>query len=197
MAPGGEEGSAPRRGGPRPDRRSDAAVDRVWFIEIYETNVNLIYRYLVRRSGPDIAEDLTAQTFMEAWRTRDRYDPDRGSVSAWLHGIAVNLMRHHWRAERRRLAAYARTVPDPDPVPTDGAVVDQVAAQQQWTDVAAAMAQLSGPDRDILTLACWQDLSYGEIAAALTLPIGTVRSRLHRARARLASAMAEDPEPGG
>lgn len=178
-------------GGGETGRPIDVPRDRTWFVEVYETNVNGIYRYLSRRLGSDIAEDLTAQTFMEAWRTRERYDPVRGSVPAWLHGIAVNLMRHHWRAERRKLAAYARATLDAPTATDESTIVSRIAAEQQWPEVASALAQLSGSDRDILTLACWQELSYGEIAAALVLPVGTVRSRLHRARARLTSVLAE------
>ncbi|MGH2392147.1 MAG: RNA polymerase sigma factor, partial [Candidatus Limnocylindria bacterium] len=102
-----------------------------------------------------------------------------------LYGIATNILRRHARTEVRRLRAYGR-VPRPGAAEIDGdALASRLDAQQAAAVIGDALAQLAEAERTVLLLIAWADLSYEETAVALDLPIGTVRSRLHRARARL------------
>jgi RNA polymerase sigma factor (sigma-70 family) len=105
-------------------------------------------------------------------------------VRPWLYGIAANLVRHHWRKERRMLRAYSRTGVDPVLSPDDEAD-DRIEAQARRRELSAALAELRPQEREILLLHAWAGLTDREIAAALSLPLGTVKSRLHRTRERL------------
>jgi RNA polymerase sigma-70 factor, ECF subfamily len=153
------------------------------FEEAFEADFASLHRYLRRRVGPSAADDLAAQTFATAFTEWNRFDPSR-PLRPWLYGIAANLVRHYWRAERRMLRAYART--GVDPVMTDdGETVERVDADAQRRTLAAALAELPPRDRELLLLHAWAELSDSQIAAALSLPVGTVKSRLHRIRQRL------------
>jgi RNA polymerase sigma factor (sigma-70 family) len=155
------------------------------FGEIFERHYDDIYAFVARRVGPDIGGDLAAETFTRAFAVRRRFRPEQSeSARPWLFGIATNLVRHHHRAEVRKLRAYARTGVDPvlDDVPDAERRVDASAAAR---DLADALASLRSGERDVLLLFSWADLSYAEIAEALGTEVGTVRSRLSRTRARL------------
>jgi RNA polymerase sigma-70 factor (ECF subfamily) len=129
-----------------------------------------------------LADDLAAQTFTEAFAQRARYDARWPDARPWLYGIATNLLRRHHRLERRQLRAFAREGVDPV-VETDlDAILNRVDARSARARLAAALAALRPPDRDALLLYAWEDLSYQDIAHALGVPLGTVRSRIHRAR---------------
>jgi RNA polymerase sigma-70 factor (ECF subfamily) len=172
------------------DRISDAAViatslgDPERFAEIFDRHFAEIDRYLARRVGASLADELAAETFVIAFRSRSRYDPAAHDARPWLFGIAANLVRRHWRTERRRLRAYARTGVDPV---SDGLdeVERRVDALAAGPALAGALAALSPGEREVLLLSAWADLSYEEISRALGVPVGTVRSRLSRARAHL------------
>jgi RNA polymerase sigma factor (sigma-70 family) len=143
------------------------------FEALFEDHFDAIHGYVARRVGPDLARDLAAETFTRAYAGRKRFDPKRGEPRAWLFGIANNLLRRHYRDEERRLQAFARI-----DVPRDEAAPDE-------PPVAEALSVLSRDERDVLLLFAWADLSYEQIAEALALPVGTVRSRLNRARTRM------------
>ncbi|MGH2443716.1 MAG: RNA polymerase sigma factor [Chloroflexota bacterium] len=146
-------------------------------------------RYVHRRVGQTLADDLTAETFARAFDQRSRYDPTRQNACPWLFGIAGNLLRSHYHTEERQLRAYARTGVDPiTPCDVDG-IIDRVDATAEGALIAAALAALHRADRDVLLLFAWADLSYTEIADALDVPVGTVRSRLHRARFRVRESL--------
>ena len=147
-----------------------------------------IYAYLRRRVGADEAEDLAAETFVRAFRTRGRFDVARPSARPWLFGIATNLLLHHWRRERRRLQAYARTGIDPVVSPADE-IDERVDATAAGPVLARALASLSVGERDVLLLHAWAELSDAEIAEALGTALGTVHSRLSRARHRIREAL--------
>jgi RNA polymerase sigma-70 factor, ECF subfamily len=146
------------------------------FDEAFATEFAPLHRYLARRVGAAAADELAAETFTVALRRWDRLDPER-PVRPWLYGIAANLMRHHWRKERRMLRASARTGVDPV------VAVDEPA--EDTRELAAALAELRPDEREILLLHAWAELTDTEIAAALGIPTGTVKSRLSRAREKL------------
>jgi RNA polymerase sigma factor (sigma-70 family) len=172
------------------------------FTVLFRRHAPHIQRYVVRRLGPDAADDIVAETFLLAFRQRDRYDPARVDARPWLYGIATNLVGRHRRAEIRLYRALARTGADPVTEPFTDRVDDRVSAGHASRQLAAALARLSPDLRDTLLLAAWSNLSYEEIAAALGVPVGTVRSRLSRARGKLRqslgdtdpSALAEEPQ---
>jgi RNA polymerase sigma-70 factor, ECF subfamily len=153
------------------------------FEDAFEAEFAPLHRYLARRVGGSVADDVAAETFTVAFRTWDRLEPAR-PVRPWLYGIAANLVRHHWRKERRMLRAYARTGVDPVHADEDAAV-ERVAAEARHRELADALASLRPGEREILLLHAWAELTDSEIAAALGLPLGTVKSRLSRARERL------------
>jgi RNA polymerase sigma-70 factor (ECF subfamily) len=158
------------------------------FAVLFERHIDAVHRYLSFRIGPDIAEDLTAETFARAFAGRRRYQVDRGSVKAWLFGIATNLVRENLRDEKKRIKALALSNEDLR-LSTDGAV--QVAERLR---LAAALASLKPEWRSVVLVVGIGGLSYEETAAALHIPIGTVRSRYSRARTQLAASLADSGE---
>jgi RNA polymerase sigma-70 factor (ECF subfamily) len=156
---------------------------RTSFDAAFASEFRPLHRYLRRRVGDAAAEDLAAATFATAYANWDRLDPER-PVRPWLYGIAANLLRHHWRSESRELRAYSRTGVDPVASPEDIAI-EHAEAAQGLRRLAEALAELRAEDREILLLHSWVSMSDREIAEALELPIGTVKSRLHRVRERL------------
>jgi len=171
---------------------SDAALiaasldEPVWFGTIFDRHATVLHRYLVRRLGPDEAESMVGEVFRIAFEKRHTYDLVRPMARPWLYGIATNLVAKHRRREARRMHAVARLAAQRLP-PVDDA--DQVSAAvdaaERWQRVAQALTSLSEPERDALVLHVWEALSYDDVAAALGVPVGTVRSRIHRARRRL------------
>jgi RNA polymerase sigma factor (sigma-70 family) len=157
-------------------------TDPQQFGTIFERHFDTIHRYLSRRIGASLADELAAQTFVEAFASRGRFDRRYRDAQPWLFGIATNLLRRHHRLERRQLQAYARQGVDPISTPDVDAILSRVDADTIQTHLASALAELKRPDRDALLLYAWADLSYQEIAVALNVPVGTVRSRIHRAR---------------
>lgn len=151
---------------------------------LFDAHAAPIQRYLARRVGTETAHDLVAETFLVALRRRETYRPEAGTARAWLYGIATNLLRHHIRTETRALNATARLAAADQAVSAahDGRVVERVDAQLRASQLAGALAELSPADRDTLLLVSWAGLEPAEVAEALGIPPGTVRSRLHRIR---------------
>ncbi|HEY0540933.1 MAG TPA: RNA polymerase sigma factor [Actinoallomurus sp.] len=161
---------------------SASITDPERFAEIFHRHWDEIYRYVARRLGPETAEDVGAETFTIAFRNRGRYDTDRADARPWLYGIATNLIRQHHRAERRRHELHARADADWMSVSFADGSDARVTAERLGPRIASVLAGLSRADRDLLLLIAWADLTYEETAEALDLPLGTVRSRLHRVR---------------
>jgi RNA polymerase sigma-70 factor (ECF subfamily) len=164
------------------------------FGRLFDDHAAPLHRYLARRVGTTIADDLVSDTFLTAFGQRHRYDPAVAGVRAWLYGIASNLLRRHVRDEVRALRATARLT---GPAAADGPenrVTERLDAQRMVARLAGALAVLSADDREVLLLTSWAGLSPTEIAQALDIPAGTVRSRLHRVRRWLrASAATLEP----
>jgi RNA polymerase sigma-70 factor (ECF subfamily) len=159
------------------------------FEDVFEAEVVPLRRYLARRLGVDVADDLTAETFAIAYRKWEKLDREK-PVRPWLYGIATKLVLHHRRKERRRLVALARSSVDPLVSNDDPSVVARMDASAQKTLLAGALAELRPPEREVILLHAWADLGDSEIAAALGIPLGTVKSRMHRARQNLGNRLA-------
>ncbi|MFL1428330.1 MULTISPECIES: RNA polymerase sigma factor [unclassified Nocardiopsis] len=170
---------------------SDASVVRrslyepADFGEIFRRHAPALHRYAARRLGPAEADDVVAETFHIAFRKRHRYDPAYPDARPWLWRIAANLIRRHHRTETRHYRALARTGVDPVLEGHADRVDARVDADSVSASLAASLAGLSKGDRDVLLLIAWGELTYEEVATVLGIPVGTVRSRLHRARKRL------------
>ncbi|MFI7675230.1 RNA polymerase sigma factor [Actinophytocola sp. NPDC049390] len=165
----------PYLGGPEP------AVE---FGRLFDTYARPLHRYLARRIGQDAAHDLVSETFLVALNQRHSYDPRRGVVRSWLYGIATNLLRRQVRQEVRALQAIARSAghaPGQE-ASHESRVADRLDAADTAAGLAGALAALSEGDRDVLLLTSWAGLDSTEVADALGIPVGTVRSRLHRVR---------------
>ncbi len=160
------------------------------FADAFRSEYPALHRYLRRRVGATAADDLAAEAFAIALRRWGSFDQSR-PLRPWLYGIASNLLRHHWRDERRQLLAYAKSGVDPVTEDLDD-VLPRLDAATQRRELAAALARLRREDRELLLLHAWAGLSDAEIAAALSLPIGTVKSRLHRARTLLGNRLTGD-----
>jgi RNA polymerase sigma factor (sigma-70 family) len=177
---------------PAPDAALIAASldDPAQFAAVFDRHWPAIRAYCVRRGGPD-GEDLAADVFKQAFDRRDRYDARHDDARPWLYGIASNLLRQHFRSAGRAARAVERlgALLGRDP-PDHG-----LEARQLGPELTAAIGQLSAGDRETLLLMAWAELDYAEIARALDVPIGTVRSRINRARSRVrAHLRAEDTD---
>jgi RNA polymerase sigma factor (sigma-70 family) len=162
-----------------------------YFTVLFRRHAPYIQRYVVRRLGRDAADDIVAETFLLAFRQRGSYDLTRADARPWLYGIATNLIGRHRRAETGLYRALARTGADPVTESFTDRVDDRVSASAASRRLAAGLARLPTELRDTLLLVAWGDLSYEEAATALGVPIGTVRSRVSRARSKLRRALGD------
>ncbi len=153
------------------------------FAAIFDRHFDAVHRYLSRRVGGDRADDLAAATFTIAFERRGTFRDGKhaGDARPWLYGIATNLLRNDGRSERRALAVLAELAASQRAVPA-----------AESAAIGEALSRLDPDHRDALLLYAWEGLSYDEIATTLGIPVGTVRSRLSRARARL-RAVVDDP----
>jgi RNA polymerase sigma-70 factor (ECF subfamily) len=160
---------------------------------LFERHGRAIYNYCFRRVGSwAVAEDLASIVFLEAWRRIDKELP-RGKELPWLLGIATNVVRNRSRAERRHSAALRR-IPQPRPDPSFADDSDQRIDDEELIGRALALVtRLPRREQEVFALCAWSELSYEDAAIALGIPVGTVRSRLSRARARLREL---DPDIG-
>jgi RNA polymerase sigma factor (sigma-70 family) len=160
------------------------------FAALFDKHAQHIYRYLARRADRQVADDLVAETFLTAFAKRDRYDVSYSDARPWLYGIATNLINQHHREEARqdRISRAAAVAPEV-PGHADRVAAD-VTAQAMRSLLDEALAALQAGDRDVLLLIAWEQLTYQEVSRALAIPVGTVRSRLHRARTKLRQVLA-------
>ncbi|MEO6513012.1 MAG: RNA polymerase sigma factor, partial [Nocardioides sp.] len=144
--------------------------------ELFDRHADRIYTYCFRRTASwAVAEDATSTVFLEAWRSRERAAVYDEAALPWLFGIATNVCRNLTRSQRRHQAALGR-LPRPAPGPDHADDVgDRVDSERTMARIAAAMANLSERDREVVALVVWSGLSYEEAAAALGVPVGTVR----------------------
>jgi RNA polymerase sigma factor (sigma-70 family) len=146
----------------------------------FRENFAPVYRFIARRVGTDLAEDLAAETFATAYRRRASYRPSRGSLRSWLYGIAANLLRTHWRTEQQLLDLDARIAPSGQEPERVGQFCDaadeRVTAAALAPRIAAALGALNQDQREVLLLHAWAELSHDEIAAALGIAPRAIRS---------------------
>jgi RNA polymerase sigma-70 factor (ECF subfamily) len=163
------------------------------FAALYDRYAAQLFRYAYRRIGAAAADDVVAEAFLAAFRRRHSYDLSRPDARPWLFGILTRELGRHERAERAHYRALARSAGSS--TPTDSAadaadaVVDRVSAGAARNQLAAALAALPARDRDVLLLVAWGDFTYEDVASALDIPVGTVRSRLNRARRKVRAAL--------
>ncbi|RFA10631.1 hypothetical protein B7R54_16545 [Subtercola boreus] len=171
------------------------------FGQLYERHARAIHRYAARRAGAQVADDIMSETFLVAFNRRERFDPAWPDALPWLFGIATNLLKAHRRVEARSwqallsagMSEVAAESSAEHPADRSNSLMD---AQLAVRSLAPALAKLSDDDRDTLLLHAWADLDYAGIAVALGIPVGTVRSRLNRARRQLQNAATlEHPRP--
>jgi len=169
---------------------SSSLQSPVHFTELYERHAATVYRYAARRTDRAVAEDIMSETFLVAFERRGSYDEAFGSALPWLLGIATTLVHKHARVEARAwkglIAEHLAASVDLDDIENSAARID---ASTSMRRVSSAMRRMRDGDRDVLLLHAWGDLTYEQIAVALEIPIGTVRSRLNRARRSLRTAM--------
>lgn len=165
---------------------------------LYERHVRAVYNFCFRRTADvSSAEDLSSAVFVEAWDLRARTELTRPSALPWLLGVAHNLLRNHWRSARRRRAALERLSPMEDTEDHSGAVAERVDAERLMRAVRAAVDRLPEREQQVIELCVWSALAPAEAAEILGVAVGTVHSRLHRGRARLARLMREATVGGG
>jgi len=186
--------------GTPPAEADDAAIlarsrdEPELFAVVYRRHAPAIQRYVTRRIGVQDADDVVTETFLAAFAQRATFRADGRECLPWLYGIATNLLGRHRRSELRRLRTAALTWAAPEAEPFTDRVDDRVSAQAAKARLAAALAKLPASQRDALLLFAWAGLPYEQVAAATGAPLGTVQSRISRARASLRRALADlDP----
>lgn len=162
------------------------AGDPEAFRELFQELAQAVHRHAMRATGDwSTAEEIVSLTFLEVWRLREKLDPNDDSVRPWVYGIATNVLRNRGRAARRHKDVMER-IPALDTVPDfSDEVAERLDADRRLAAVKAAVTRLRKNERDVFLLCVWSDLSYAEAAQALGIAVGTVRSRLARARKRL------------
>lgn len=173
---------------PTPQLRAGVrAGDADAFGAVFDACAKSVYNHAFRLTGDwSAAEEVMAMTFLEAWRSRDKIAADGGSLKPWLLGIATNLARGQHRAARRHRTALARLAvvgEFPDFADDVSGRLDDAARIKA---LHQALAGLRRPELEVLALCVWSGLGYAAAAEAMNVPVGTVRSRLSRARAKLA-----------
>lgn len=159
------------------------------FSVLFDRYADEILRYIHARVGPDLAEDVTAETFLAAFRSRDRYDMTRADARPWLYGIAIRQIGTHRRAEARRLKLMANALPDLHSQDFGERSAERVTAERLRPALIAVLDGLRRRDRDLLLLVAWADLSYEECAQALGITVSAVKARLNRIRVRTRKAL--------
>ncbi|GGW05736.1 hypothetical protein GCM10010230_46190 [Streptomyces narbonensis] len=173
------------------------AGDPSAFAELFDSHARSVYNHAFRLTGDwSVAEDVMAATYLEAWRLRQKVDPEGGSLRPWLLGVATNVARNHCRGNRRyrrAASAYAAAGAAEAAMPDHASeVAGRLDDRRRIAATLRALGTLRRTEREVLVLCLWEGLAYTEAAAALGVPVGTVRSRLSRARAKLRTGAEEE-----
>lgn len=166
------------------------------FVEVYEATARAVFGFCLRRTGSwETAEDCTSLIYLEAWRLRRTLRSETSGM-AWLFGVSHNVVRNSVRARRRHRALLLRLPLHEESSSFEGDSSERVDAEQRIRQLRDALAVLAPRDREILTLAASADLTTVDLAQALGIPVGTAKSRLARARQRLAAAAERSSNTG-
>jgi RNA polymerase sigma-70 factor (ECF subfamily) len=159
------------------------------FAELFDRHARAVNAFATYRIGGHAAEDVLSETFLVAFRRRADFDTDVESAAPWLLGIASRLIRRHRAVEAKHWRSFAASVSQQDHSSLGGLddAMSRVDAEREVQSLKTRIAALAPKDRETLLLYAWQGLTYEEIAVALAVPVGTVRSRLNRVRTRLDS----------
>lgn len=164
------------------------AGDEEAFVAIYRRWNPSVYRFALHVSGsPEIAEEVTQDTFLKLIRSARDYDPARGPLIAWLLGITRNLTRQAMDAVQG-----TRPIEDsafPADAMASGGLFDDLTRQETIEAVRQAVLSLPQTYREVTVLCELQEMEYRDAASILKCPVGTIRSRLHRARTMLISKL--------
>ncbi|MFD8718590.1 RNA polymerase sigma factor [Streptomyces sp. NPDC059629] len=174
------------------------AGDPSAFAELFDRYANAVYNHAFRLTADwSVAEDVMAAAFLEAWRLRERVDPEGGSLRPWLLGIATNTARNQYRSNRRYRAAVNAAAAAELSVPDHAdEVADRIDGRHRLATALTALARLRRPEREVVTLCLGEGLDYEAAAKALGIPVGTVASRLSRARRKLRDLTGTPPADG-
>lgn len=161
--------------------------DEQAFLAVYRRRQASIYRYALHlTSDPDVAAEVVQETFLSLLRDAGRLNPERGTIHAWLFAVARNQVLRQLRSRRQHLSLEEEDGPE---MTAAGCVVTEYEQEQLSARLREFIATLPPVYREVLVLCDMQELSYEEVAAIAGCPSGTVRSRLHRARAMLAGKL--------
>lgn len=150
-------------------------MDGSAFAAVFDRHFVAVHRYVHRRAGRDVADELAGETFRVAFEARARWSQSTPDARPWLLGIATNLLRRHRRTEERRLRALARRGVDEWATLDENAVAERADAARERAALATGLAALSPDDRDVVLLIALGDLAYDEVAQALGIPPGRWR----------------------
>jgi RNA polymerase sigma factor (sigma-70 family) len=156
------------------------------FVEIVRRHEVAIHGYLARRAGHQAADDLLGEVWVRAFGARHGYDTSHDDARPWLYGIARNVLRAHWRDGQNIDLATPEEALDPW-----DEITDRLDLAVRARALVSALRKLPSSERDVLLLVAWEQLTPAEAAVVLSIPAGTARSRLHRARATLRQILAE------
>ncbi|MFE5325529.1 RNA polymerase sigma factor [Embleya sp. NPDC056575] len=174
------------------------AGERSAFGDLFDRHARAVHNFLFRRTGSWAdAEDLTSAVFLHAWRIRAEVVLFQDSALPWLLGVARNMAANSGRALLRYRALQARLPPPPAAPDHADEVAARLDDERAMASVLRAVAALPEREREVLELCVWSGLSQEAVAAVLGVAVGTVKSRLHRARARLRDLVAALPPPAG
>jgi RNA polymerase sigma factor (sigma-70 family) len=160
-------------------------IDPPVFAALFDRHALPVHRFLAARANSTDAEDLVSETFVNAFTSRDRFDMSYSRALPWLIGIANNVLRHHQRSESRRRSRLRRLGPPEEAADPTDELVEHLDDQARRSRFADALSSLTEQQRETFILVGDLGLSYEDAARALGVPIGTIRSRMNRARARL------------
>ncbi|MER5197832.1 RNA polymerase sigma factor [Streptomyces sp. NPDC002755] len=189
--------------------------ERAAFAELYELYATAVYNHALRLSGDwSVAEEVMSETFLAAWRGRGAVEVEGGSLRPWLFGIATNKARNADRSLRRRLAFLARRAEAGAGTGGSGSggsgtgggeavgdfaeeLVGRIDDARRLAEVRRVLGRLRRHEREVIALCVWGGLDYAQAAEALGVPVGTVRSRLSRARTRLREIVEREARRAG
>lgn len=159
------------------------------FGELFWRHNGAVHGYMARRAGREVADDLVAEVWLRAFRSRENFDLHYADARPWLYGIARNVLSSHWRQLTKAPPLVPAVISDPWPE-----LEEHLNEHEQRVALLKALDMLTNEEREVLLLVAWEQLSAAAIALMLDVPASTVRNRLHRARVCMRSGLKADLE---